>query len=232
MTSTRISPARAQRRRIAGNRQDNADVRSGIWVVHAIGDRARVALLGDLRHEHFYYTEGDPSVDSAEYNPPPVATTLDGAEDSPVLFDALVVRTDGTRECRLVVSAQWDAAVAHDRLRIQRHQVAARRLGAAFVLVTSNELDAHRVRISNWPRVIGAHLRCRHRSLSVVQAAVNAAIPVGAEITIDGVLQVLRYEEPALVLAAVASLLRARRISSDLDARTWSRFTRLKGVTP
>ena len=232
MTSKRISPARAQRRRTAGNRQDNADVRSGIWVVHAIGDGARVALLGDPRHEHFYYTEGDPSVDSAEYNPSPLSTTLDGAEDSPVIFDALVVRTDGKRECRLVVSTQWDAAIERDSLRIQRHKAAARRVGADFVPVTSDDLDAHRVRIANWSRVTGAHLRCRHRSLSVVQAAVNAAIPVGAEITIDGLLQALRCEEPALVLAAVASLLRARRISSDLDARTWSRFTRLKGVTP
>lgn len=232
MTKTNVSPARAQRRRTAGSRLDNTDVRSGIWVVHTMHDCKRVALLGDLRHEHFYFTEGDPCVDSAEYDPPPVCTTLDRAGEPPVRFDAVVTRTDGGRECRLVVSERWNAEVAGDHDRLERHHAASRRLSGTFVQVAAVELEAHRVRVTNWPRVIGAYMRCRHRSLAVVEAATMAALPRNEEITIQDVLTKVSYEPMAIVVASIASLLRSRRIVSDLDRQTWGRFTRLKVVTP
>lgn len=226
MASQSASPARVQRRRAAGNLQDNRDVRSGIWIVHTMDGGHRIPLLGDLRHEHFYFTEGDPRVGLAEYDLQPTATTLDDTSDKPLRFDGLVTRLDGSRGCRRVAERALDPSNDVDAHLIERYTAAARRLGGAFEEVTAAHLDTANVRITNWPRVLGAYLRCRGRSLGVIEALVSAHVP-GGGIALGGLLDRLSDQPPALLLASVARLLRHRQLCSDLDDRAWSRHTLL-----
>jgi hypothetical protein len=227
MASENISPARRQRRRAAGDRHDDADVRSGIWVVHAMQDPRRIALLGDLRHEHFYYTEGDPSVDRVDYWVPRVTTTLDREGDRPISFDAIVTRIDGNRECRRVASRNLDQSVEADAHLLERLGAAARRHGGKLIEVTPEQLDQHATRVWNWVRVMGAYKRARDHSLAVVEASVVARISSGVARNVGELLIALPSDAPALILASLAKLLRQRRLCSDLDRATWSRSTKV-----
>ncbi|MBB3228166.1 hypothetical protein FHW69_002801 [Luteibacter sp. Sphag1AF] len=231
MRSESASPARAQRRRAAGNLQDNRDVRSGIWIVHTMDGDHRIPLLGDLRHEHFYLTEGDPAVDVSEYVLEPIVTTLDDGSDKPLRFDCIVTRLDGSRSCRRVAERRLDPSNDKDAHLIERYSVAARRLGGKFEEVTAANLDAASMRISNWNRVMGAYLRCRGRSLRVIDALISAHVPGGSEIAMGAVLDRLSDQPRALLFASVAHLLRRRQLGSDLDDRPWSRNTLLSRRT-
>ncbi|WEN13764.1 hypothetical protein PY254_10960 [Rhodanobacter sp. AS-Z3] len=227
MATQGTSPARAQRRRAAGNLSDNRDVRSGIWIVHAMDGGRRIPLLGDLRHEHFYFTEGDPRIDFAEYELDPTITTLDAVSDKPLRFDGVVVTLDGSRHCRRVAERSLDHANGRDAHLIERYTVAARRLGGTFEEVTAVQLDAASVRVSNWIRVMGAYVRCRGRSLGVIEVLVAAHVPGASTVTLGDLLNRLSDQPPAFVLASVAKLLRRRALCSDLDERAWSRHTLL-----
>ena len=232
MANQGTSPARAQRRRAAGNLIDNRDVRSGIWIVHAMDGGQRIPLLGDLRHEHFYFTEGDPKVGLTEYVLEPTATTLDGVSDKPLRFDCVVTTLDGGRYCRRVAEQSLDPAVDSDARLIERYTRAARRFGGTFEEVTAAQLGAASVRVSNWVRVMGAYLRCRGRPLGVIEALVMAHV-VGVSATALGdLLNRLSDQPPALVLASVARLLRHRQLCSDLDERAWSRHSLLWRTEP
>lgn len=226
-TKKSTSPARQQRRAAAGVRQDNSDVRSGIWVVHSMQDTRRIPLLGDLRHEHFYYTEGDPTVYQADYQPAAITTTLDLPGDRKITFDAIVMRQDGTRECRRVASCVLDPNAEEDVRHRGRLHAAARRHGGTLVEVTPLDLDPMRTRIWNWVRVNGAYQRAREYSLSVIEAGIRAKFARGTVKNVGDLLAALPSDSPALVLASVAKLLRERRLSSDLDVATWSRRTKL-----
>lgn len=227
MVSQIVSPARRQRRRAAGERHDDADVRSNIWVVHAMLDPRRIALLGDLRHEHFYYTEGDPTVDRVDYWVPSVTTTLDRGDERPITFDAIVTRYDGQRECRRVGSRRLDPSVEAEARVLERLRAAARRHGGTLVEVTSEQLDQHATRVWNWVRVIGVYKRACDHSLTVVEDSVAVRLSSGMATTVGQLLMALPSDPPALVLASLAKLLRQRRLCSDLDRASWSRSTKV-----
>lgn len=227
MAKTSKSPARMQRQRTAGNRDDNADVASGIWVVHAMHDRRRIPLLGDLRHEHFYFTEGDQSVDRSEYIVEPVKTTLDGPKDEPVVFDAVVTKEDGSIECRLVRSRRLDLTDGAESAIRERHVAAARRLGGVLVEVITADLDAAQMRIWNWVRVLGAYHRADGHSLTMATASIQGRLCSGRVWTIGDLLDAHVADAPAIVTAAIARLLRERLLASDLDTASWCRHTRI-----
>jgi len=229
MVTKSSSPARNQRRRAAGNRHDNRDVRVGIWVVQSIPDGRRIPLLGDLRHEHFYFTEGDPLVDHAEYDAPPVTTTLGSGEEA-VGFDAIVHFVDGRTECRRVSARPLDPSNEASKTLLDRYQAAARRRGGVFVEITPGVLDRAQTRIWNWVRVVGAYHRAHEHSLALAEAGLQAAVSDGRVHCIGQILDTLHLYPPALVLAAIAKHLRLRLLSSDLDSATWSRNTELRAV--
>ncbi len=229
MVTKSLSPARNQRRRAAGNRQGNSDVRVGIWVVHSIPDARRIPLLGDLRHEHFYFAEGDPTVDHVEYDTPPIATTLDGDEEG-IGFDAVVHFINGRTECRRVGPRRLDRSNEASKRLLGRCQAAARRYGGLFVEITPDDLDKAQIRIWNWVRVVGAYHRAHGHSLAVIDASLQAAVADGGVHRMGTILDTLHIFPPALVLATIAKHLRGRRLSSDLDVSTWSRNTELRAA--
>lgn len=231
LMSTNLSPARAQRRRAAGTK--GPAPRTSIWVVHGICGDTRIALLGDLLHEHFYYTEGDPLVLDAEYKTESVKTTLDSEKERPVQFDATVQYLDGHRECRRVRSTRLDPDNAADARMLIRCQAAARKFGATFVQVTPDDLDRHAQRIRNWVRVVGAYQRCRHRPLDLLGKSLLARISsADGGASIGDALGWFSDEAPAMVAAALAALLRKRQLRSDLDEQTWGRHTHLETTAP
>lgn len=190
---------------------------ANIWLLREPSTGKDVVLVGDLRMEHFFATEGDPTVDRAEYESAPVE-----AGEATVKFDAVVDFRDGHRECRQVQRV----ALPEDAPELAPTRAAAQRLGGRYVVVTTRELDAQRQRIQNWQRALPALNRCAHRPLELVEFEVLARISAGKPSTIGELCAALE-RDPALLVAATVRLMRKRALASDMDCKPWGRDTRI-----
>jgi len=190
---------------------------ANIWLLREPSTGKDVVLVGDLRMEHFFATEGDPALDRAEYGPAPIA-----AGDNVVKFDAVVDLRDGRRECRQI-RRRVPAEHASEQASATE---AAQRLGGRYVVVTPRELDAQRQRIQNWQRALPALNRCAHRPLELVEFEVLARVPPGRPATIGELCAALE-RDPALLVAATVRLVRKRALTSDMDSRPWGQNTRV-----
>ena len=190
---------------------------ANIWLLKEPLTGKDVVVVGDLRMEHFFATEGDPEVANVVYDPQPVEVA-----DQSVQFDAVVDFQDGHRECRNVRrTAAGDVSEETSSTTL-----AAQRLGARHVVVTTRELDAHRQRVQNWQRALAALNRCRHRPLELLEFEILTHMGPGGATTIGDLCQAL-VQDPALLVAATVRLVRKRALSSDMDHKPWSRSTRI-----
>jgi hypothetical protein len=214
-----------RRAKFIGNQPVGDPRKANIWVVHTFDGR-RVVLLKDLNFDHFFFTEGDPNVRSADYDPPLCDVEVDG-QLFQIKFDALVKFENGSIHSRHVRQISLKGARLEASRLMSACQAAARSLGATYEEVTAADLDSAHQRIINWFRVLAAYSRCRHRSLAVLEHVIMARIDHAHEITIAQLLHWLPEEQPALVLGALASVLRKRVVCSDLDTETWGMHSRL-----
>lgn len=190
---------------------------ANIWLLREPITGNDLVLVGDLRMEHFFATEGDPKVTKAVYTPQPA----DG-EGRPVQFDAVVDFCDGRRECRHVRRAVTEEESAP----ATPANIAAKSLGGRYIVVTTRELDTHRQRVQNWQRALAALNRCSHRPLELVEFEILARVDPNHPTTLGELCEALT-QDPALLVAATVRLLRKRTLASDLDDKPWSRNTRI-----
>jgi hypothetical protein len=148
-----------------------------------------------------------------------------------VRFDAIVTRQDGHRECRMVRPKATDASIPALAEQLKACRSAARHLGASYVEITATDLDQAEQRIRNWERLLAAYRRCAHRQLDVLEQLIFVHVTRAEEATFRDVMGWIPHESTALLAAAIARLLRRRKLASDLDVATWSMHTRLQ-VTP
>lgn len=219
-----------RRAKFIGNQPVGDPRKANIWIVHTF-DHRRVVLLSDLDLDHFYFTEGDPAVTSADYDPPAHRTVLDG-DTFEIKFDALVQFEDGTTQCRHVRQDPLKSAGAEGCRLLSACQTAAGALGAKYREVSAANLDSAQQRIRNWSRLLAAYRRCQHRSLAILEHVLLARLRHERETTVDELLLALSEESPAIVLGTLASLLRQRLACADLDTQTWSRSTNVRRRTP
>lgn len=218
-----------RRRNLLRQPQKKGDPRlQNLWAVRTF-DGTRVVLASDVALEHFFFTEGDPTVATVQY-PSEQAPEMLSWEG--VYFDALVSFRDGRRECRHVRRASIEPISLRHSERLKAAQAAAWHLGATYAQITASELDGAKQRIRNWMRLMAAHRRCSHRPLEVLEKLLAAYLTRAGETTLDGLLSWVPEESDALKIAAAALLLRKRLIASDLDEATLSRHTRLWMAAP
>ena len=72
---------------------------ANIWLLSEPITGRDIVLTGDLRMEHFYACEGDPSVAKVDYAPDPISAGA-APGDGEVTFDAVVEFRGRQRECR------------------------------------------------------------------------------------------------------------------------------------
>lgn len=208
----------ARRRGIGDPRKQN------IWVIRSF-DCPRIVLVGDLRLDHFFFTEGDPSVATATYDS---ADNDQSPGYGAVGFDAIVTYRDGRRECRAVRALTADRSTPALEAQFQSCVSAAYRMAASYVEITAADLDRAQQRIRNWERLLAAYRRCAHRPLEMPEQRVLLGLARAGQVTFREMTAWFSDDEPALLAAAVARLLRKRKIVGDLDSATWSMNTRLR----
>lgn len=96
--------------------------------------------------------------------------------------------------------------------------------GMRFVTLTS--LDAANTRIKSWRAIVAVINRCRSHELRPVIFRCRHLIEEQPNLTMVA-LRKLVDEHPALVDGAVATMLRARELESDVDERLWGGGTKL-----
>jgi hypothetical protein len=108
--TTKAPPSLAckRRRNLLKQPEAKGDPRKqNLWVIRAF-DGSRIVLASDLALQHFFFTEGDPSVSTVSYHYSQATEQLD---DGNFCFDALVTFRDGRKVCRHVREAPTDPAV-------------------------------------------------------------------------------------------------------------------------
>lgn len=229
MTNPRRPPlAQARRRHLVVHVKKRGQQNYNIWYAFCPGTHTDVVLLSDLRYELFLATEGDHEVLEANHEPPDVLVRIDGVSYD-VSFDVVARFADGHQECRDVTSASSRPSEAHlsPSLRLVLKQKAAERMGAQYVQFTEEMLDVVHLRVRNWARAIAALGRCRDRNLELIESALVARLHDGQQTSIGLLLATFADESPALVVAAIVSLLRKRVLASDLDTQTWGTQTQV-----
>ena len=83
-------------------------------------------------------------------------------------------------------------------------------------------IDRAAQRIENWRRVIPCIRRIRNYPTATLQRLILLDFTPGRRRSIREVLAAFRDDDQALVLGALATLLRRRELRSDLDENAWS----------
>ena len=224
------SLAQSRRRRLVGDKPFATTKHSNIWVLRSFQSNKVIVLTGDLRIEHYYLCEGDPEVADVDFNPAPVHVAYDGVSQE-VRFDTIVTFRDGKKECRDVRQTKRSQEILSDLAASQLRLLAAASVAATYIEICQDVLDANRQRILNWGRAIPAFQRCRHRPLQLLEHIVIARLGDGKATSIGEFILAIQ-DSPALIVAAVVSLLRKRALVSDLDSRTWGKHSKVWLVKP
>lgn len=228
MKAKKPSLVQARRTQWADGKLPGNPQKQNLWIVSGFeSPPQQIVLLGDPRREHYFYTEGDPAVATATYNPDPIKIHGPAPAPDSISFDAIVHLSDGSKQCRSVLGE--GTLSAKQQLAREWRQEVATSLRARYVEVTIAELDKHRMRVLNWSRLVAAYRRCRSHPLGLLQQVILARLQNVEAASIAEVISWHPNGERALIIAAVASLLRRRLICSDLDGACLSWHTRLWG---
>ena len=92
------------------------------------------------------------------------------------------------------------------------------------------ELDAYRQRIENWRRIVPCIRRVRRHPIATVERQLLLALRDGEQRSIRYLRNVLTPCPAALVVGAIATLLRRRELRSDCDSKPWSLNTLLRSA--
>ena len=194
---------------------------ANIWMLYDPITRDDIVIVSDPRMEHFYACQGDSDILASDFDPAPVQFVVAG-ETRIVRFDATVLFRDGHRECRHVRTSNKDVADFEKRALAT---AAAESVGACYVIVTLEDLDAQQQRVQNWRRALSVLQRCRRRPLEVVELALCARLASDEKLSLGKILDQFTNSPAAIVLASAVSLLCKRALRSDLDTKPWSRHT-------
>ncbi|WP_396617465.1 hypothetical protein ACHZ97_09385 [Lysobacter soli] len=199
--STYLAPIRAR-----GARGNN------LWFVTPPQDSSEssLTLCSDLEFETFLYLEGSPDLSHVDYGP---LRREEAAPGPASRHFATATTLDGTR---------LDIELGPERV---EPSVPGRRL------INLSILNAGQVRIQSWRAIVPAINRCRAHSLNPVIFRCRRLLEERHELTAGELCAQLASEHTALVVGALAKMLRAREIESDVDqqlwgARTWFRLRR------
>lgn len=202
------TPAQQQRNKYMASVRARGASGHNLWFVTPPLDptESPLILCSDLEFETFLYLEGSPDLPEVDYAPLRLQEASGGP--GPRHF-ATATTLDGTR---LDVELRPEA---------NQHPIPGRRL------INLAMLTAAKTRIESWRAIVPAINRCRSHTLNPVIFRCRRLLQDGGERTILDVSRELASENTALVVGALAMMLRTREIKSDVDQHLWGPQTRV-----
>ena len=212
------TPAQARRNSLAEVIRERGESPYNIWVARPPFDDDDVLLTSDSAFELFYYLEGDARFIQISYAP---LQQIDGKRlansDSALAFARVVDAEGQTREVFMSrMGKSGNGTVTTEE--------------TSAMVIGIPELDAYRQRIENWRRIVPCIRRVRRHPIATVERQLLLALRDGEQRSIRYLRNVLTPCPAALVVGAIATLLRRRELRSDCDSRPWSLNTLLRSA--
>lgn len=201
------TPAQQQRNKYAAAVRARGASGHNLWFVMPPQDPAgsTLTLCSDLEFETFLYLEGSPDLAHLDYAPLRVQDACPGP--GPRHF-ATATTLDG------------------GRLDIDLGPECAKPSAPGRRLINLTVLDAAKTRVQSWRAIVPAINRCRSHPLNPLIFRLRHLLAEGTGLSALEACQQLAPEDTALVMGALATMLRAREIESDVDRNLWSPQTR------
>lgn len=203
-------PVGARRNALAAAIRERGQSPHNIWLIRPPFDKEDILVNSDVAFDFFYYIEGEPRFVDIDYR---VLRAPARTETSLSIFDRVFAHAtyaDGrVVEVVLSVEPPVNAMTEHDR----RHTV------------TLEMLNLANQRIENWRRIIPCIRRITTYPTATLQRMIVLGLVGGKRRTIRQIVNDFSDENSALVLGALAIVLRRREISADLDRKPWSQNT-------
>ena len=202
------TPAQQQRNKYMASVRARGASGYNLWLVMPpLGPaESSLTLCSDLEFETFLYLEGSPDLSSVDYAP------LRRQEASP-----------GPGPRHFATATTLDGG----RLDIELGPEAAQPSVPGRRLITLAQLNAGKTRIQSWRALVPAMNRCRSHSLHPVIFRCRQLLHGGRAWTVLDLCQQLASEHQALVVGALATLLRTREIEGNVDQQLWGPQTRV-----
>lgn len=202
------TPAQQQRNKYMASVRARGASGHNLWFVSPPLDPAELSLTlcSDLEFETFLYLEGSPDLPSVDYAPLRLQEAAAGP--NPRHF-ATATTLDGTR---LDIELRPEAT---------QPSIAGRRM------INLAVLTAAKTRIESWRAIVPAINRCRSHTLNPVIFRCRQLLQDSGERTVLDISRELASENTALVVGALATMLRTRELQSDVDHQLWGPQTRV-----
>lgn len=180
-----------------------------LWFVVPPQDPAnlRLTLSSDIEFEAFLFLEGSPDLVHVDYAPLRLARSRPAP--GPRHF-ATATTVDGAD------------------LDIELWPAGSKASEAGRRLLNMAALNTAQTRIQSWRAIVATINRCRPHALNPLLIRARHLLDEHAELTAGAFCRLMESEHPALVMGAVATLLRAREIDSDVDQHLWGPGTRFR----
>ena len=212
------TPAQARRNSLAEAIRERGESPYHSWVARPPFDGDDVLLTSDSAFELFYYWEGEARFIQISYAP---LQQIDGKRlansDSALAFARVVDAVGQTREVFMSRMGKSGKGT------VTTEETSAMVIGIP-------ELDAYRQRIENWRRIVPCIRRVRRHPIATVERQLLLALRDGEQRSIRYLRNVLTPCPAALVVGAIATLLRRRELRSVCDSKPWSLITLLRSA--
>lgn len=218
------SPKQQGRDRLIAAHGLRNNPKANLWITRSIRTGEELAFAGDKAHEHYYACEGDPDVGVAVYNPPSRALERDGRTYT-CQFNARVEYLDGRIEYHAI--GLWGESAA-DQAKSAAYGQAAKELGGVFRPIRTSDLDALKVRITNWRRAFRFVRAATHHPITGAINRLRVRFEATRTARWGDLVAAEPETHPSLVSAAVVTLLHDRVLLSDLDTNPLSLLTVLQ----
>lgn len=196
---------------------------SNLWYVYSPRTKRDWVLRSNLEYDHFVLTEADPTVGSVNYAPDPITIKNDDGEIRTTIFDAVVIRCDGTTEWREVKSLH---DVTPRNLRQRDTQIIAASIaGVTYCRYTEEQLHANLTLLDNLRRVLAWVSAARDRSLASYYLEVATTLDARRNIVLGDLHALGNERDYPLYLAAVMQGILDGRLTSDIATHTLSNAT-------
>lgn len=216
MSPRTSTPAQRGRSRVADAVRQRGQSPYNLWLLRPPLDTQDVIVNSDPKMELFYFLEGDPSLDLIDYQP-----LRHSRVTAPVQGHKRI--RSGPEHFADVISAGVSGRVFWGGASRARPNA----LAPSDRYVTLADLDAHRMRIDNWRRIVPAIRRIRAFPTMTVEREFLQQVGAYASLPVSAALSALDRHPPAMVLGVIGMLLRQRKLQADVERRPWSLHTQL-----
>lgn len=203
------SPAQQGRNRVAEAVRKRGQSPYNLWLLQPPFQSDNILVNSDAKMELFYFLEGAPEVEEVDYTP--LKEDGKASNSLPGGFEHFAnILSNGVRQRVLWIGTSRPASSRSEDLQV------------AF-----SDLDANKMRVDNWRRVIPCIRRVKFHETSSVERQLSEWIPRNGA-SLQQLVDAHGCVPQGVLLGTVGLLIRKRHWASDLDSAPWSLHTRLR----